>query len=81
VSSNLAFMEQTLSNSKWFCGDWFTAADVQMSFPLEAAEIRIDLASNYPHLTGFLQTIRDRPAYKAALDRGGHYELMGISKN
>ena len=81
VSSNLAFMEQTLSESKWFCGDRFTAADVQMSFPLEAAEIRIDLASNYPRLTEFLQTIRDRPAYKAALDRGGHYELMGVSKN
>ena len=81
VSSNLAFMEQTLSESKWFCGDRFTAADVQMSFPLEAAEIRIDLASNYPRLTEFLQTIRARPAYKAALDRGGHYELMGVSKN
>ncbi|MBT8087995.1 MAG: glutathione S-transferase [Gammaproteobacteria bacterium] len=81
VSSNLAFMEQTLSNSRWFCGDNFTAADVQMSFPLEAAEIRIDLATDYPHVTAFLKTIRDRPAYNAALDRGGHYELMGASKN
>jgi glutathione S-transferase len=81
VSSNLTFMEQTLSESRWFCGDRFTAADVQMSFPLEAAEIRIDLASNYPRLTEFLQTIRDRPAYKAALDRGGHYELMGVGRN
>jgi glutathione S-transferase len=81
VSNNLAFMEQTLSSSKWFCGDHFTAADVQMSFPLEAAEIRIDLAADYPHLTMFLQRIRQRPAYKAALDRGGHYELMGVSKN
>ena len=80
VSSNLAFMEQTLSNSRWFCGDNFTAADVQMSFPLEAAEIRIDLAADYPHVTAFLQTIRERPAYKAALDRGGHYELMGATR-
>ena len=57
--------------------DLFTAADVQMSFPLEAAEVRIDLARNYPHVDRFLQTVRERPAYKAALDRGGHYELLG----
>jgi glutathione S-transferase len=55
----------------------FTAADVQMSFPLEAAEVRIDLSGDYPHIDGFLRAIRARPAYKTALDRGGHYELMG----
>jgi glutathione S-transferase len=77
VSNNLKFMEDTLSESKWFCGDAFTAADVQMSFALEAAEVRTDLAASYPHLAEFLRTARARPAYKAALDRGGHYELMG----
>ena len=77
VSNNLAFVEQTLAQSTWFCGDTFTAADVQMSFPLEAAEVRIDLADDYPHIDGFLRAIRARPAYKTALDRGGHYELMG----
>jgi len=77
VKSNLAFVEQTLAHSKWFCGDMFTAADVQMSFPLEAAEVRIDLSGDYPHIDGFLRAIRARPAYKTALDRGGHYELMG----
>lgn len=79
VENNLDFMEETLSESTWFCGDTFTAADIQMSFALEAAEVRTDLASGYPHLAGFLQTVRARPAYKAALDRGGHYELMGTS--
>lgn len=77
VKNNLDFIEQTLAQSAWFCGDAFTAADVQMSFPLEAAEVRIDLARNYPHVDRFLQTVRERPAYKAALDRGGHYELLG----
>jgi len=77
VQSNLAFVERTLSQSDWFCGDRFTAADVQMSFPLEAAEVRTDLADDYPHVDRFLQTIRARPAYQTALDRGGHYELMG----
>lgn len=77
VKNNLAFMEHTLSESPWFCGDSFSAADVQMSFALEAAEVRTDLNSDYPHLANFLRTVRARPAYKAALDRGGHYELMG----
>lgn len=76
ISSNLAFMEQTLTESTWFCGDKFTAADVQMSFALEAAEVRTNLSRSYPHLADFLISVRARPAYKAALDRGGHYELM-----
>ena len=76
IASNLGYVEQTLAQSKWFCGDTFTAADVQMSFPLEAAEVRVNLSDNYPHIDGFLRAIRARPAYRTALDRGGHYELM-----
>ena len=76
VKRNLAFMEQTLSRSDWFCGERFSAADVQMSFALEAAEVRTNLSADYPHLANFLATVRERPAYRAALDRGGHYELM-----
>ena len=81
VKRNLEFMEETLSQSKWFCGEQFTAADVQMSFALEAAEVRTNLADAYPHLAGFLKAARARPAYKAALDRGGHYDLMGGTAN
>jgi glutathione S-transferase len=73
-------MEQTLTESTWFCGDKFTAADVQMSFALEAAEVRTNLSRSYPHLADFLINVRARPAYKAALDRGGHYELMGTTR-
>ena len=80
VRRNLEFMEATLDESKWFSGDRFTAADVQMSFALEAAEVRTDLSNAYPNLADFLHAIRERPAYKAALDKGGHYELMSINK-
>ncbi len=81
VKRNLAFMENALSESEWFCGSRFTAADVQMSFALEAAEVRTSLTADYPQLAAFLRTIRARPAYKAALDRGGHYELMRAAPN
>ncbi|HSG58649.1 MAG TPA: glutathione S-transferase [Woeseiaceae bacterium] len=77
VQRNLGFMEETLKEHTWFCGERFTAADIQMSFPMEAAEVRTDLGSDYPHCAAFLERIRSRPAYKAALDRGGHYELLG----
>ena len=80
VRRNLEFMEATLQKSRWFCGNTFTAADVQMSFALEAAEVRTDLTDDYPHLAGFLETSRARPAYQRALDKGGHYELMGASR-
>jgi len=76
VTRNLQFMESTLALSPWFCGERITAADVQMSFALDAAEVRTNLNVDYPHLAAFLATIRARPAYVRALDKGGHYELM-----
>jgi len=80
VTRNLDFMEATLKESRWFCGNFFTVADVQMSFALEAAEVRTNLTDDYPHLAAFLETIRARPAYRRALDKGGHYELMGATR-
>ena len=77
IKRNLEHMEATLAKSTWFCGERITGADLQMSFALEAAEVRTDLSESYPHLAAFLERVRARPAYKAALDRGGHYELMG----
>ena len=81
VTRNLAFMDATLKKSRWFCGSMFSAADVQMSFALEAAEVRTNLSDDYPHLAAFLETIRARPAYKRALDKGGHYELMRAGRS
>jgi len=81
VKRNLAFMDATLKKSRWFCGSMFSAADVQMSFALEAAEVRTNLTDDYPHLAAFLETIRARPAYKRALDKGGHYELMRAGRS
>ncbi len=75
IKRNLDYMEAALSKSTWFCGDSLTAADVQMSFAIEAAEVRAGLHDDYPHLAAFLKRMRERPAYRAALDKGGHYEL------
>ncbi|MCH8073689.1 MAG: glutathione S-transferase [Proteobacteria bacterium] len=80
IKRNLEFMESTLGESTWFCGDELTAADIQMSFALEAAEVRTNLREDYPNLAAFLERMRARPAYQAALEKGGPYELMGVTE-
>jgi glutathione S-transferase len=77
LKRQLAFMESELASRPWFTGRAFTAADVMMSFPIEAASSRGALHSNFPNLSGFLERIHERPAYKRALDRGGPYALLG----
>ena len=79
VTPNLArqldFMEAELARSAWFAGDEFSAADIQMSFPLEAAAQRAGLDATRPKLMAFLDRIHRRPAYRRALERGGPYSF------
>jgi len=74
---HLDFIESELGKSEWFAGAEFTAADVQMSFPLEAAAARAGLGSQYPKISAFVERIRARPAYKRASDKVGPLELLG----
>jgi glutathione S-transferase len=71
----LDFMEGELAKTTWFAGAELTAADVQMSFPLEAAVARAGLNASRPHLYAFLERIHARPAYQRALARGGEFKL------
>ena len=76
LARHLAFMEAALASSEWFAGDAFSAADIQMSFPLEASQARGGLdATSAPRLHAFLQKIHARPAYQRALEKGGKYQL------
>ena len=76
IARNLDYMEGELAAWPWFAGADFTAADIQMSFPLEAAAARGGLDAGRPKLTGFLERIHARPAYLRALEKGGAYELL-----
>lgn len=76
VALHLRYLEQELAAQPWFAGDQFSAADIQMSFPLEAAAARFGLTENYPNLMNFLVRIHARPAYQRGLDRGGPYALL-----
>ena len=68
--------ESELGRHAWFAGAAFSAADIQMSFPLEAASARGGLDEKRPKLWAFLKNIHARPAYLRALEKGGKYELL-----
>ncbi len=73
IALQLGYLETELGKHAWFAGDEFSAADIQLSFPLEAAASRGGLDAKYPNLTAFLARIHARPAYRRALERGGEY--------
>jgi glutathione S-transferase len=75
LQRQLDYMEAELKQRPWFAGDDFTAADVQMSFPLEAAAARGGLDARYPAMAAWLAKIHARPAYQRALTVGGPYTL------
>lgn len=76
ILQQLNYFEAELGRHEWFAGDTFSAADIQMSFPLEAAAARGGLDKKWPKVSAFLQKIHDRPAYRRALEQGGPYQLM-----
>jgi len=76
IARHLDYMEGELKDRDWFAGAEFSAADIQMSFPLEGAAARGGLDASRPRLTGFLERIHARPAYRRAIEAGGPYELL-----
>ncbi len=73
IDAQLALMESELGRSAFFGGADFTAADVMMSFPVEAGANRGEGLGDHPKLLAWLATIHARPAYRTALERGGAY--------
>src|ERR1700761_2241302 len=57
TKTHLSFVEAELAARPWFAGDALSAADVQMSFPLEAACVRAG-ARDYPHIAAWLDRVR-----------------------
>lgn len=75
LKTHFDYIESILTKNKWFTGSEFTAADIQMSFPLEAAKARGVLTpSTHPYTLKFLETIHQMSTYKKALERGGPYD-------
>jgi glutathione S-transferase len=75
IKLNLDFIEAELAQSTWFAGEEFSAADIQMSFPLEAAQSRG--GGDRPYIKKFLDRIHARPAYQEAIRKGGPFSIPG----
>ena len=74
LAAHFDYWEAELGKAAWFAGAAFSAADIMMSFPIEAAAQRGDALKGRPRLAAFLKTIHARPAYQAALAKGGPYD-------
>ena len=77
IERHLDYLEAELQGADYFAGQAFSAADVQLSFPLEAAAARAGLDNSRPRLMGWLERIHARPAYHRALEKGGPFEILG----
>jgi glutathione S-transferase len=73
LKTHFDFVESELARSPWFAGADFSAADVMMSFPLEAGADRANAFAGRPRIKAFVEAIHARPAYRKALEKGGPY--------
>ena len=72
IDNHFGWLDGLLAHSPWFVGQEFSAADIQLSFPIQAARMLYGL-QKFPNLAGFLERAQARPAYRRALERGGPY--------
>jgi glutathione S-transferase len=73
VRMHLGYIEESLGASQFLTGAALTVADVQMSFPLEVSVVQGMLTDAHPRLKALLSRLQQRPAYRAALAKGGPY--------
>jgi glutathione S-transferase len=76
IKLHFDYIEGELDKNTWFAGDEFTAADIQMSFPLEIVAGVAEQVENRPKIKEFIDRIHAQPAYKRALARGGRYDIL-----
>ena len=74
LEKNMNFIEAHLANRQYFVGDQLTAADIQMSFPLEAACAGYLKGKRYPNIKAYVERIQGLPGYQRALEKGGPYD-------
>ncbi|BCO17305.1 glutathione S-transferase [Alteromonas sp. McT4-15] len=72
LAQSLRYVESYLSKNTWFAGDEPTGADVQMIFPLESL-VASGRAKDFAAIQSYVKRVHARPAYKAALEKGGEY--------
>jgi glutathione S-transferase len=76
LKNYLSYLNNALSQLDYLLGDELSGADIQMSFIGEVANQQ-RLLGDYPHLKAWLDRFQKRPAYQAAIKKGGEYQMAG----
>jgi glutathione S-transferase len=79
MTNHLGYISGALEKGSYLLGDTFSAADIQMSFVLEAAR-PTGLLDSFAPLLPYLERLHARPAYQRAVERGGPVQLGGAAK-
>jgi glutathione S-transferase len=72
LQRHLGYIENSLKGVDWLVGNSFSGADIQLSFVVEITPLLYSLDS-LPNIAAYRQRLQKRPAYQAALKRGGFY--------
>ena len=70
LNSHFAYMEQVLRPSGLWVMDDLSAADIMLSFPATIV-LRYGMADQFPKIAAFVEWMQNRPAFQAALTKGG----------
>ena len=65
------FLEGELAERAFVAGNDFTAADIMISYPLDAMMTQWPPDKSYPNLTAYLSGLKARDAYRKAVEVGG----------
>jgi len=77
LTAHFGWIEQALEGRAYFAGDAFSAADIQMSYPVQASFARADMLPDRPNTQAWLDRVQSRPAFQRALEKGGEPIMTG----
>ncbi len=72
IENHMGWLDAELAGRDFFVGSALTAADIQLSFVIQATRMLNGL-EKFPNLARFLERIKTRPAYQRAIERGGPF--------
>ena len=80
LTTHFRWIETALEGKPYFAGDAFSAADIQMSYPIQASFARAEMLPDRPNTRAWLERVESRPAFKRAVDKGGQPIMTHIPK-
>ena len=81
IGNELDLIEDELGRSSHIAGEEFSAADIQMVFPLEFAAFVGLMGDQHEKLRKYLGRMQARPAYRRAIETGGAYAFDSTGTN